>query len=151
MLTFFRYLLSLIFFLLFTDFLSCAQSAAIKSCGWSFLWQILYFLNTSYLADSYIVFTLKMESVSKNTIFGIKMMMKSGLEKIFLKFLHAGDYLPSLHKSAQNHKFSNKNNHLSEWRGFEINLSRPLFTIIFRPKIDTDSILRVKTIYASVK
>ena len=38
---------------------------------------------TSYLTDSYIVFTLKMESVSKNTIFGLKMMVKSSLEKIF--------------------------------------------------------------------
>ena len=38
-------------------------------------------LNTSYLTDSYIVFTLKMESVSKNTIFALKMMVKSGLEK----------------------------------------------------------------------
>ena len=46
-------------------------------------------LNMSYLIDSYIVFTLKMKSVSKNTIFGLKMMVKSGLEKIFLKFLHA--------------------------------------------------------------
>ena len=63
--------------------------------------------NTSYLTDSYIRFTLKMESVSKNTILGLKMMVKSGLEKIFLKFLHAGDYFSLLHKSAQNHKFSN--------------------------------------------
>ena len=46
--------------------------------------------NTSSLTDSYIVFTLKMESVSKNTIFGLKMMVKSGLEKIILKSLHAG-------------------------------------------------------------
>ena len=92
-------------------------------------------INTSYLTDSYIVFTLKMESVSKNTIFGLKMMVKSGLEKIFLKFLHAGDYFPLLHKSAQNHKFSNKNNYLPAWRDFKINFSRPLFTIIFRPKI----------------
>ena len=46
--------------------------------------------NTSYLTDSYIVFTLKMESVSKNTIFGLKMMMKSGREKNILKSLHAG-------------------------------------------------------------
>ena len=68
--------------------------------------------NTSYLTDSYIVFTLKMESESKNTIFGLKMMVKSGLEKIFLKFLHAGDYFHLLHNSAQNHKFSNKNKHL---------------------------------------
>jgi len=82
------------------------------------------------------------------------MMVKSGLEKIFLKFLHAGDYFPLLHKSAQNHKFSNKNNYLPAWRDFKINFSRPLFTIIFRPKIvflDTDSILRVKTMYDSVK
>ena len=46
-------------------------------------------LNTSYLTESYNVFTLKMKSVSKTTIFGLKMMVKSGLEKIFLKFLHA--------------------------------------------------------------
>ena len=48
-------------------------------------------LNTSYLTDSYIRFTLKMESVSKNTILGLKMMVKSGLKKFILKFLHAGD------------------------------------------------------------
>ena len=36
------------------------------------------------------VFTLKMESVSKNTIFGLKVMVKSGLEKFILKSLHAG-------------------------------------------------------------
>ena len=69
--------------------------------------------NTSYLTDSYIVFTLKMESVSKNTIFGLKMMVKSGLEKIFLKFLHEGDYFSLLHKSVQNHKCRNKSNYLS--------------------------------------
>ena len=44
-------------------------------------------LNTSYLTDSYIVFTLKTESVSKNTIFGLKMMVKSGLEKFIFKSL----------------------------------------------------------------
>ena len=112
------------------------------------------FLNTSYLTDSYIVFTLKMESVSKNFIFGLKMMVKSGLEKIFLKFLHVGDYCLLLHKSAPNHKFSNKNNHIPAWKDLKINFSRPLFTIIFRPKIvflDTDSILRVKTMFESVK
>ena len=53
------------------------------------------------------VYVLKMEYVSEIDIFGPTMMVKSGLEKIFLKFLHAGDYF---HKSAQNHKFSNKNN-----------------------------------------
>ena len=40
--------------------------------------------NMSYLTDSCIGFTLKMESVSKNT------MVKSGLEKFILKSLHAG-------------------------------------------------------------
>ena len=51
---------------------------------------LLFLLNTSYLTDSYIGFTLKMESVTKNTIFGQKMMVKSGLEKFILKSLHAG-------------------------------------------------------------
>ena len=95
-----------------------------------------------------------MEYFSKNTIFGLKMMVKSGLEKIFLKFLHAGDYFPLLHKSAQNHKFSIKNNYPLAWRDFKTIFSRPLFTIIFWPKmvfLDTDSILRVKPMYESVK
>ena len=110
----------------------------------------------SYLTDSCIAFTLKMKSVSKTTIFGLKMMVKSGLEKIILKFLHAGDHFPLLHKSARNHKFSNKNNHLPAWRDFKINLSRPLITIIFKPNIVllntiAHSILRVKTMYESVK
>jgi hypothetical protein len=111
-------------------------------------------INTSYLTESYIAFTLKMESVSKNTIFGLKMMVKSGLEKIFSKFLHAGDYFPLLHKSAINHKFSNENNYLPTQRDFKICLSRPLFNITFRPKmvfLDTDSILRLKQMYESVK
>ena len=56
-------------------------------------------INTSYLTDSYIVFTLKMESVSENTIFGLKMMVKSGLDKIFLKFLQVGDYFFLINKS----------------------------------------------------
>ena len=102
----------------------------------------------SYLTNSNIFFTLKIESVSIITMFGLKMMVKSGLVKTFLKFLHAGDYFPLLHKSAQNHKFSYKNNYLSAWKNFKTIFTRPLFTIIFRPKIvflDTDSILRVKT------
>ena len=43
-----------------------------------------------YLTDSNIGFTLKIESVTKNTIFGLKMMVKSGLEKFILKSLHVG-------------------------------------------------------------
>ena len=48
------------------------------------------------------------------------MMVKSSLEKIFLKFLHAGDYFLLLHKNAQNHKFSNENNYRPAWRDFKI-------------------------------
>ena len=108
-----------------------------------------HFINTSYFTDSYIVFTFKMESVSENTIFGLKMVVKSGLEKIFLKFLQARDYFPLLN-CAQNHKFSNKYNHLPAWRDFKRNFSRPLFTTIFRPKIVVSN-LRVKTMSESVK
>ena len=88
-----------------------------------------------------------MESVSKNTIFFLKMMGKSGLEKTFLKFLYVGDYFPLLHKTAKNNKFSSKNNYLPTWRDFKIDFSRPLFTIIFRQRIvflGTDSVLSVK-------
>ena len=60
-----------------------------------------FVLSTSWLTNSYIGFTLKMESVSKNTIFDIKMMVKSGLEKIILKSQNAGNYFSLLHKSAQ--------------------------------------------------
>ena len=35
------------------------------------------------------VYVLKIEYVPKIDIFGLKMMVKSGLERIFLKFLHA--------------------------------------------------------------
>ena len=81
------------------------------------------------------------------------MMVKSGLEITFLKFLHTGDSFSLLHKSVlENDKFSNKNDHHPAWRDFKINFSRPLLTIIVRPKIvflDTDSILRVKTMYES--
>ena len=41
----------------------------------------------------YIIATLKMESVSKITIFGLKMIVKSCLEKFILKSLHAGRWL----------------------------------------------------------
>ena len=62
-------------------------------------------------------------------------MVKSGLEKIFLKFLHAGEYFPLLHKSTQNYKFSNKNNFPHGWISKYVDFSRPLFTIIFRQKM----------------
>ena len=53
-------------------------------------------LNIQYMRNPDMVYVLKMEYVSKINIFGLKMMVKSGLEKIFLKFLHAqGPYQTS--------------------------------------------------------
>ena len=48
------------------------------------------FLNTAYLTDSSIIFTLKMESVPEKTIFGLDMMVKSGLEKMFFEIPSSG-------------------------------------------------------------
>ena len=48
----------------------------------------MYF-NTQYMRNPDMVYVHKMEYVSKIIIFGLKMMVKSGLEKIFLKSLHA--------------------------------------------------------------
>ena len=42
-----------------------------------------------YATASYFVYVLKIEYLSKNTIFGLKMMVKSGVEKFILKSLHA--------------------------------------------------------------
>ena len=47
-------------------------------------------LNTYYLTNSYIVFTLKMESVSKKTFFDLKMMVISGLEFFFFEIPPCG-------------------------------------------------------------
>ena len=86
-------------------------------------------LNTFYLTDSYI------------------MKVKIGLEFFFLKFPHAGDCFSLLHKVP---KIKNSITKLTIFpHGGMSN-----FTIIFSPKIvflDTDSILRVKTTFTSVK
>ena len=81
-------------------------------------------INTSYLTDSYIIFTLKMESVSRITNFGLKTMVKSGL-----------------------------NNHLPEWRKIKnIFLPYVLDLIhLLEQQFCSDSIFRVKTMYESVK
>ena len=50
-------------------------------------WKIA--VNTQYMRNPDMVYLLKMEYVPKINIFGLNMMVKSGLEKIFLKFLHA--------------------------------------------------------------
>ena len=48
-----------------------------------------YHFNTQNMRNSNLVYVLKMEYVHKVNIFVLKMIVKSGLEKINLKFLHA--------------------------------------------------------------
>ena len=58
----------------------------------SLFWKIIKFLtilNTQNMRNSNLVYVSKMEYVHKVNIFGLKMMVKSGLKKIILKFLHA--------------------------------------------------------------
>ena len=69
------------------------------------------------------------------SISGLKMMMKSGVGKIFLKFLHALTMSFLLLNFDQKYKFSNKNNMVSAWRNFKNIFPRPLFIIIFRPEM----------------
>ena len=53
---------------------------------------------------------VKVESAYKITMFGLKIMVKSGLETISLKSLHVKDYFPLLHKRENFYpKFNNKN------------------------------------------
>ena len=107
----------------------CVKTDIIMSSIW---WVSV---NTKNMTNPSNVSPVKMEYGWNFSISGLKMMVKSCLEKIFLKFLHPGDYFPLLHKSAQNHKFSNKNNYLPAWRDFKNIFSRQLFTIIFKPKM----------------
>ena len=103
------------------------------------------------MRNSTIIDLVKMKS--EITIFWPKMMVKSVLEIFILKSLHAKNYFSLLIRGkifAKNFKFSNKNHLLPAWRDFKINFSRPLVTIIFRPKIiilDTDSILNWSTMH----
>ena len=73
-------------------------------------------LNTLYMTNSTLVSPVKVEYEWNFSISGLKMMVKSGLGKIFLKFLHALTMSFSLLNFDQKHKFSNKNNMVSAWR-----------------------------------
>ena len=46
-------------------------------------------INTQYVTNPTIVYPVKMEYGWNFSISGLKMMVKSGLQKIFLKFLHS--------------------------------------------------------------
>ena len=79
-----------------------------------------YLLNTQNMTNPTILSPVKIEYVWNFSISGLKMMVKSGLEKIFLKFLHALTMSFLLLNFDQEYKFSNKNNMLSTWRNFKI-------------------------------
>ena len=65
------------------------KAATVRQNGRLFALCNIFSFNTSYLTDSCIGFTLKMESVTKSIVFGLKMIVKSGLEKFILKSLHS--------------------------------------------------------------
>ena len=66
-----------------------------------------------------IVSPVKMEYGWNFSISSLKMMVKSGLEKIFLEFLHALTLSFLLLNFDQKYKFSNKNNMVSEMKEFQ--------------------------------
>ena len=72
--------------------------------------------NTQNMTNSTLVSPVKMEYGWNFSISGLKMMMKSGLGKIFLKFLHVLKMLSLLLNLYFWSKFSNKNDMVSAWR-----------------------------------
>ena len=86
-------------------------------------------INTQYMTNPTIFYPVKMEYGWKFSIFGLKMMVKSGLFSI--KWI----YLIERRIFGQKYKFSNKNDMVRAWRNFKNILSRPLFTIIFRQEM----------------
>ena len=54
--------------------------------------------NAWHTTYSYIVYLVKIEYVSRFTIFGLKMMMNNDLKIVILKFLHAHYYFTLVHK-----------------------------------------------------
>ena len=91
--------------------------------------------NTQYMSNPTIVCLVKMEYGWNLSISGLKMMIKSGIGKLFLKFLHALTMLFLLLNLYFWSKFSNKNEMVSAWRNFKNIFPRPLFIIIFRPEM----------------
>ena len=94
----------------------------------------MYF-TTQNMTNPTIVSPVKMEYGRNFSISGLKMMVKSGLEKIFLKFFHALTMSFLLLNLDQKYTFSNKNNKASAWKNFKNIFPRPLFIIIFRPEM----------------
>ena len=110
------------------------KSATFRRRGsdWKLFWSCISPLNVKNMI---ICYPVKMEYGWNFSISGLNIMIKSGLGKIFLKFLHALTMLFLLLNLYFWSKFSNKNDMVSAWRNFKYIFSRPLFTIIFRPEL----------------
>ena len=107
-----------------------------------------YLFNMSYLTDSYISFTLKLESRQN---FCSKSLIRSSTysKKMFLIFLHAGRWLNFLFSSKRVSKM-NQTKMAFAWRNFK-NIFLDNFSLSFLGQRFTDSILRVKIMYESLK
>ena len=83
----------------------------------------------------------KSKYVTKNNILGLKMMTKVVWKKLFWNssmhkpFSIKWIYLKEKRSFDQKYRFSNKNDVVCARRNFKYISSRPLFTIIFAPKI----------------
>ena len=95
--------------------------------------------NTHYMTNPTIVYPVKMEYGWNFSISGLKMMVKSGLECFILKFTEPLQrYLLTCQANSaiMGRFFCTGQQQL--WRGtqdFKIKNSRPLFNIIFKPKM----------------
>ena len=96
---------------------------------------ICFMLNTHYMTNPTSVYPVKIEYGWNFCISGLKMMMKSGLRKIVLKFLHALTMLFLLLNLYFWSKSSNKNDMVSARMNFKNIFPRPLSIIIFRPEM----------------
>ena len=90
----------------------------------------------------------------ETTIFGLKMMVKSGLDFFFFEILHAPSEIPAnlagqFSRSGQ--IFFALGSHNSEWgtQDFKIKYSRPFFTIIFLSQKQSFQELRFQSTYFS--
>ena len=96
-------------------------------------------LNKQIMTNPTVVSPVKMVYGWNFSISGLKMMVKSGLEKIFLKFLQAITISFLLHTEFvllnKTPPFYEVNSFNRKWRNFKNIFSRPLFTIIFRPEM----------------
>ena len=78
-----------------------------------------YNFNTQYISISTFNYPVKIEYVFKINILCLKMLVKSGLEKNILKFLHAPNYFPDFIKGknfTQNCKSNDKDDIFCAWR-----------------------------------